>query len=242
ALSATVISPLLGGWRAVMFFYGGLALLLALPWFFIRQPAQAGGQNAAPRLSMRQAFVHVLKIRNVWLLGITILGMSGCVQGVLGYLPLHLRNTGWSATSADSALATFHLLSLICTIPIAMISDRLGTRKWVMVVTTLMMLTGVSLLGVVSGPWVWAAVVLAGMVRDGYMAVLMTNVIEIKDVGVAYAGTATGMVMFFSGIGNLVSPPVGNSLAAVSPGAPFFFWAGLLGMGMLGLLATKRNA
>jgi sugar phosphate permease len=34
--SATVLSPWLGGWRNVLYFYSGIALLLSIPWAFTR--------------------------------------------------------------------------------------------------------------------------------------------------------------------------------------------------------------
>jgi MFS family permease len=36
ALSATTLSPLLGGWRNVLLVYGFLVILLAIPWFLAR--------------------------------------------------------------------------------------------------------------------------------------------------------------------------------------------------------------
>lgn len=104
-----------------------------------------------------------------------------------------------------------------------------------------MIALGVGLLSIGGGATVWVAVIMAGMVRDGFMAVFMTSIIETEGVGVMYAGTATGMVMIFSGIGNLLAPPLGNSLAVVSPGLPFLFWAALTVLGFWGLLATNER-
>jgi MFS family permease len=198
--SATVLSPWLGGWRAVVVLYGGIAVALAIPWYFTHSAPGAAGNQAAGSggpMSIRQTLAYVARIRNVWLLGLTILGISGCVQGVLGYLPLYLRGQGWPPASADGALAAFQGISMVCVIPIALLSDRLGTRKKVLVATALMTTLGVSLLSFASGAGVWLAVCLAGMVRDGFMAVFMTAVIETEGVGVTYAGTAVGMVMVF---------------------------------------------
>ncbi len=97
------------------------------------------------------------------------------------------------------------------------------------------------LLSVADGALVWAAVSLAGMVRDGFMAVFMTMILESEGVGAAYAGTATGFVMIFSGVGNLFAPPLGNSLAGVAPGAPFVFWAGLAVLGLVALYTVKER-
>ena len=242
-LSATVLSPWLGGWRQVLYFYSGLAVLLSIPWLFIRPvPSLAEEEGLAEKQkSMRQSMVNIVQIRNVLLFGLTLLGFSGCVQGALGYLPLYLRNLGWNPAAADGALASFHTISMIFVIPIALGSDRLGSRKKVLVTAALMTITGFSLLSVAQGVLIWATILLAGIVRDGFMAVFMASVIETDGVGTALAGTATGVVMVFSSIGNLLAPPLGNSLAAFNPGFPFLFWAFLAGLGLLGLLQVKER-
>jgi hypothetical protein len=61
---------------------------------------------------------------------------------------------------------------------------------------------------------------MAGFVRDAFMAIYITMVIETDGVGSMYAGTATGLTLAISGIGNFIAPPLGNSLAVLWPGAP----------------------
>jgi MFS family permease len=190
---------------------------------------------------MHQTVLHVARIRNVWLFGLALLGISGCVQGALGYLPLYLRGLGWPEVRADGALAAFHTISLIFTIPIAFGSDRLGSRKKVLAAAGFMIVLGIGLLSFAGGLLVWVAVCTAGMVRDGFMAVFMTSIMETEGVGAAYAGTAIGVVMIFSGLGNLLAPPLGNSLAGTGAGSPFVFWAALAVLGMAGILATRER-
>lgn len=251
-LSATVLSPWLGGWRNVLILYGGIDLLMAIPWLLIRSlpshtaagPGPAAGRSSQNpggpgHTSLRSTFTYVLKIRNVWLYGLVLIGVGGCVQGVLGYIPLYLRGQGWPGPSADGALAAFHTISLLCAIPIALASDRLRSRKKVLLAASGSIILGVSLLSVVSGGWVWLAVCLAGMVRDGFMAVLMTAIIETDGVGPVYAGTAVGIVSAMGNLGSLTAPPLGNSLASLAPGLPFIFWAVLTVMGLIALLWTR---
>jgi MFS family permease len=123
---------------------------------------------------------------------------------------------------------------MIGTIPLALFSDRLGTRKPVLMVAALLVTVGVGLVAVVQGALIWPAVLLAGVVRDGYMAITMTTMMEVKGVGTRYAGTATGVLMAVMGVGAVLAPPVGNSLATISLSAPFVFWAGLALLGFAG--------
>jgi cyanate permease len=240
-VSATILSPLLGGWRHVLFFYGAVAVAISIPWTLTRPaPAEAAAGAAGARLP-RQSLSHVVRIRNVWLLSLAVLGIGGCVQGTLGYLPLYLRGLGWTEAGADGALATFHAMSMMCVIPLALSSDKLGSRRKALMATSLFTVTGVGLLSVAQGSMIWVAVILAGLVRDGFMAILMAAVIEAEGVGAAYAGTALGLVMSMSGTGNLISPPLGNSLASVAPGAPFVFWAALAVMGLVSLYLIREK-
>jgi hypothetical protein len=47
--------------------------------------------------------------------------------------------------------------------------------------------------------------------------------------------------MVFSGLGNLIAPPLGNSLAHIAPGLPFTFWAALATAGFLVLYLLKER-
>ena len=246
-VSATWLSPWLGGWRNVFLFYGALSLFLILPWSLTRAAPAGDGQaptTAAPETaSMRVSLNVVARLRSIWLLGVVLMGLSGCVQGALGYLPLYLRGAGWAPANADQALALFHTVSMVFTLPIALGSDRLGSRKRVLLIALVAIILGIGAIGIVSGPAIWAAVVVAGFVRDGFMAIFMTAVAEVEGVGPRYAGTATGLVMVFASLGNLLAPPLGNSLAGVSPGAPFLFWAALaLGALAVLTLVPERSA
>lgn len=241
-VSATVLSPLLGGWRQVMIFYGIVAMVMSIPWALSRAaPDGESAAGAGSTMSMRQALSHVARLKNVWILGLAMLGIGGCIQGALGYLPLFLRGIGWPGPRADGALATFHAMSLLMVFPIALLSDRLGSRKRFLMVATLMIATGIGSLAIVPGPLVWASVMLAGLVRDGFMAIYMTMTTELDGVGALYAGTAMGLSGTLSRVGGLVAPPLGNSLATYNLSFPFLFWAGMALMGLVCLSFVKEE-
>jgi hypothetical protein len=105
----------------------------------------------------------------------------------------------------------------------------------------LMITVGVGLLSVVDGLLVWGAVNIAGSVRDGFMAVFMTALVETEGVGTTYAGTAMGFALALSGLGRLLAPPLGNSLGDIAPALPFVFWASLAAAGLLGLCLVRER-
>jgi MFS family permease len=241
-LSATVFSPWLGGWRRVMFFYGALAVLFCIPWLLARAAPEKSpdGGEPVPSVPMRRALACVLTLKNIWLLGLTFLGIGGCQQGISGYLALYLRGIGWADGAADGAAALIFAMSLTFILPIAFLSDRLGSRKSVLLGALGVMAAGSGLLSIAGGWIVWGAVALAGMMRDGSAALVLTMAVETEGVGPAYAGTATGVVMTFFFLGNLISPPIGNKLADIAPGLPFAFWGGMAAMGIISLLMIRN--
>jgi len=242
-ISATVLSPLLGGWRDVMFLYGGISIVIGLLWLLTRNEtaqyeSSAGYANTVP---FRQALSQVIRIRGVWILGLIMMGVGGCRQGMLGYLPLYLRNIGWMPASADGALAACNASGMIGVIPITLLSDRIGSRKMILFTATLMTAIGVGLLSVAGDEMVWGSVVIAGIVREAYYAILVTMIMETDGVGVRYAGTAMGLVFTISRIGSIVSPPLGNSLAGTNLGLPFVFWAALAAIALVGFYFVKET-
>jgi ACS family glucarate transporter-like MFS transporter len=228
-LSATVLSPLLGGWRHVLFALGALAGLLGLLWLLTRRPEEGPHLQRMPALA---GLAQVVRMRSLWVMAAGALGYGGCVSAMLAYLPLYLRGIGWSGANADQTVATFHAVSLLCTIPVGVLSDRLGARRAFLLLGAGVMAAGTGTLAVAGGALIVAAVLLAGLMRDGFMTVYMTTVMETKGVGAAMTGSALGFVQMFFQLGGVFAPPLGNSLAAVAPGAPFVFWA-LLAAGAL---------
>lgn len=240
-ISATILSPLLGGWRNVLLLYGAISIGISILWLLTRSEL---GQVESPSgyagtVLFRQALSRVVRIRGVWFLGLIMLGQVACTTGMIGYLPLYLRGIGWTAASADGALAASNSASMMVAIPMALLSDKLGSRKTILLAAMLITASGVGLLSVVGGAMVWVSVIIASIARDGFMAVTITMIMETEGVGAAYAGTALGLAMTLSRVGGIISPPVGNSLAGIKPGLPFIFWAALAAVALFGFHFLK---
>ena len=229
-ISSVVLSPLLGGWRNVLFFYGTISVVIAILWSMARErpdkdDTQASQESTVP---FRQALSRVARNKTVWLFGLVLLGQVGAIQGLVGYLPWYLKEyKSWSGPQADGILAAFNLTSTIFTIPLALLSDRLGSRRAILIPAMLVTVIGIGLLSVVNGAPVWLLAIAIGIFRDGFMAVFITMIMEIKGVGAIYAGTAVGLAFTIERVGVVLAPPLGNWLANINPGLPFVFWAAL---------------
>ena len=238
-LAATVFSPIFGGWRNVLFIYGAVAILFGMFWSFSQEKAGVNGQQSNQLITLRKAIAHVMRLRNLWIICIATAGVSGCVNGMLGFLPLYLRDLGWEPAIADSTLASFHAVSMLFAIPIALLSDRVGSRRGVLMAAALLICTGTGLLGFTGGVLISVGVLMAGISRDGFMAITMTAIIEEKGIGARFAGSAIGLNMSVIGIAGVFAPPVGNWLAKFGTGLPFLFWASLVFLGFMGYLFMR---
>ena len=227
-VSATYLSPLVNGWRNVFFLYGAIGVLFIIPWALTHQlpkSMESAETDLSPR-DFRTSLLHLAKIKNIWLLGLAVMGVSGGLQGMLGYMPLYLQNIGWSVASTGRVLAAFHIASMTCVLPFTILSDKLDSRSKLLVAAALLTALGMGALVFVEQLAVWLIMILVGSTRDGFMAVFFTRVSEERGVNKAEVGMAIGFVMFFIGLGSLIAPPIGNSLenqGLVS--FPLVFWS-----------------
>jgi predicted MFS family arabinose efflux permease len=157
-ISATILSPLLDGWRNVFFLYGGLFWL-----FTVSEPRRIKSADAAKPTPLRQVFSHVVHIKAIWLIGLTWLLYNGCKQGMTGYLPLYLRDSGWAAAAADGTLSVFGAVGAIAVIPLTMLSDRISSRKIFIFASLVTATIGVGLLSVIRNEIVWILVIALGV-------------------------------------------------------------------------------
>jgi MFS family permease len=242
-ISATVLSPALGGWRNVMYLYGGISTAMGMLWFLFRKEPQDVDSLyvSLDTVPFRRAFSQLIRNKALWFIGLTLLFRAGGIMGMTGYLPLYLRDRGWPVAGADGTLAAFYGVSTVCVVPLSLLSDKLGSRKPILFAGLVVTVICFSLLPVVDGNAVWLLMVLSGVSMDSFMAICTTMLLETRGVGPEYSGMALGMVFTIAQIGSVVSPPVGNSLADINPGLPFIFWAGLSIIAVFTLALSKET-
>ena len=233
-LSATVLSPMLGGWRAVLIFLGACAIVIAFFWAIVHPPSE---RRPAKRLELRQLIGNlrfVARFRELWVIALAVFGVLGLMRGLVGYVPTYLREIGWAAVDADTAITVFFLCSLIGVVPISHLSDRLGNRRLVMAFGTTMMTIGTALMFIV-GDHFWGvmlAMALAGCCFDSFMALKGASITEVDGLEIALVGSALGFGGVLQNLGSTITPPIGNMLSTFGLNAPFLLWA------CSGLLAT----
>lgn len=241
--SAVYFSPMLGNWRRVMFLYGIPCILLGIVWILTGADRSV---NTSPDISpgdtqsLLSSFKRVIRIKQVWLLGFITFTYWGSSMGLTGYLPTYLKIIGWAPVHADNTVTVMSGFAMLGTIPVVMLSDRLRSRKGVMFVSFIIMALTVFALPFFQGMFVWILIIISGFTRTGVAALFNVMVIEIKEVGSEYSGTAIGLVSMLGMLGAFLAPPLGNSLEVYNNSYPFIFWACLAAAG-LPLFAFLKN-
>lgn len=242
-ISATYLSPLLGGWRNVLFLYGGIAAFIGVLWIILgREPRQASStERYSGVVPVRQALSKLIRIKALWFIGLTLMFRMGGIMGMTGYLPLYLRDMGWATASADGTLSTFYGVSTLCVVLLSSLSDRIGSRKLILFAGVVITIICFGLLPLVDGAVIWVLMVLSGAFMDGFMAITTTILLETEGVGPAYSGTALGIIFTIAHVGSVSSPPIGNSFASFDPGLPFVFWTCLSVLSLFTLAFVKET-
>lgn len=238
--SATILSPLVGGWRGVFVFYGLISLIFPSLLIFIIKPDHVSIKGHLNLTIIFSPLSGALKNLNIWLLGFGLFGLNSAVQSYLGYLPTYLQNIGWSLSEASGALTTFHLSSLSIAVVVAIYSKRLRESRSLTILTATIILIGVVATSLAGDAWILISVVVAGVFRDAFMAMFFTYVAEVsREIGIA-VGAALGFTMMMNGVGNVIAPPLGNSFYTFSPSAPFWVWTLMGVFGLLCLILIRK--
>lgn len=249
ALSATVLSPLFGGWEGVLFFYGVLGIVMGILWFVIYPSdeivtrAFATSQPEAKnndKLTYFQSLRHVMRSRQIWQIGLGALCFTACYRGFAGYLPIFLKESGWEPAMADRALSSFYLVSLVGVLPLSILSDRWQIKQGLMIACVAVLSIGVFSLSVTQGLLLWVGLMGAGFFFDAYMAIHQAAAQEVDGIGFAFAGITLGFIATLREIGGFLSPPIGNALATYGLNLPFVLW-GIIGL-IGALILWKRPA
>jgi len=241
--SATVFSPLLGGWRNVMLLYGIPAIALGLLWLFTgRDPDKSElPETAMSKIPFRQALTHVVRIKEVWIIGLVTLTNWGASMGFIGYLPLYLRNIGWTPVSADSAITVVNGAFAIGAIPMVLLAEKFRAIKGMSLFSICALAVTLALLPFLNSFGVWLILIFGGLGRSGLGSLINVMLLETKGVGSTYGGTAIGLASTVSMVGAFLAPPLGNSLVSINQGLPFIFWACLTAAGVPLLLLIKSK-
>jgi MFS transporter, CP family, cyanate transporter len=248
ALSATVVMPLVGSWRNVLYLYSGLCAFFGIVWILAMRgihPPVRPDVTTLPekRPSFGQSLSTVFRVKESWFLSFGNLGVVGAFIAVNGYLPTFLEKIGLSKSVGDTMTSTLFLASILGAIGIPALADRIGGTKAVLVVSSVVTAVVVALLAVANQSLFWVLVPLVGCVTQGVGSLTIVHAVQIKEIGGASAGTVLGLIGGMANVGGFLMPLAGGRLAEINELWPFLLWSlvALSGAVCFGLLKTVKR-
>lgn len=198
-----------GDWRAVLIFYGGLALAAALVWALVsHRPASremesraAAGHHATQGL----AFLELLGARPVRTVLLLAVGTFFFSHGLANWLPEILRFGGMDAATAG----LWASLPVLVGIAGSLTFPRLAVpRRRMMILAglfTAQMLAPLFIDWSAHGALV-AGLTLQGLVRGALSTILVLVLIELPDAEQGRTGAAVGLYFTAGEIGGVLGP------------------------------------
>ncbi|MCC7367757.1 MAG: MFS transporter [Chloroflexi bacterium] len=225
ASTNSLVLPALGSWQVTCAVYGSIVAGIAATWWLLardppRPAARSGGEPAA---SFREACMRVLTTRAVWL--VVIVGFTGFMinHGLRSWLPQILEFKGMSPADAGYLAAVPGVSSIAGSITTARLAAKFGRKP---VVATCLITVGASLLAVnaLSGPPLIVALAVQGFFAGGVAPILLTILMDMREVGAGAMGAAAGIYFAVGEVGGFSGPSVMGVLKDMTGG----FTAGLL--------------
>jgi len=246
ALGATFILPLVGSWRNVIFFYSAICIVLGIIWLLVMKKGKSGqaiaGTSTTEReVPFRETLATIVRVKELWLLVITNFGVVGSYIALMGYIPVYLENAGVMKITGDTISSTIFMAGIIGAIALPTLSDRIGTRKLVLI--TCAAVTGMStyLLSISGTMLFWLLIPLIGIAAMGFITLSLTMPLEMRGVGPIYGASAVGLVVAGQNVGGFLFPIIGGNLAEINQVWPFIFWAIIIFAAVIGLFLMRET-
>jgi sugar phosphate permease len=190
------------GWRAGSL--GGAVALLAIAvllWVILEEPTvqvsdkvEAG---AKPRSQVRE-YITVVRQGNVIVAALFLIGVWGSYSVAIYWVPILLiEEAHWSENAAGFAGALYPLAGVVSAVFCGLISDRLGRRKPLMLISGLGMVLAFAGAAIAVGERRFDIVALTLPIGGlfAYSGLPLGYCIAAHAVGIKSAGTATGCIM-----------------------------------------------
>ena len=229
AVTNSVVMPMVdNSWRLTFFYYGVMALVFALLWWFCAK--EVNPETEPERLNPVHVLMDLIKVKNIRIILLCGLLAFGIVHGYSAWLPKILETKGFSPTKAGFVSAVPYIAS----IPAVLIIPRtVPVQLRGKAIALLAIVAGMTVLWVVATPLSpIVGLLLFGASGPCTIPLLVLALMEAPEVASKYLGSATGVFFCVSEIGGFFGPFVVGYLVDVIGG----FLSGAIFMSILGLV------
>lgn len=174
-----------------------IAVLLLWIFFMKENPkGTQGEEKEAPAVSVKECILKLIKVRHIWVIGLAIgmvLAGSMCLST---FLPSALQSVrGFSAEAAGGLSSVITFGSLAGTILGPILCAKIGKMKPYLIVSSVITALGFGAAWLApEGIAMMLALFCTGFISSSVITLLYSVPVMLPQVGVAYAGTAGGIV------------------------------------------------
>jgi Nitrate/nitrite transporter len=214
-------TPLFSSTGRAYVFAGGMILLSGLLWVVLVRNAPEG-TIPQPTMPVTAYLGNVAGNRNIWVVSLGLMFFMGAQMSYAGFLPTGLISVyGSSPARAGLMASLFTIGSLLGSIIIPLLSDRLGLIKPIVISAALM--GAIVMYGgwVYQGSMSWSLLILGGFLLGACAPLLMAFPALLPDVGPMYAGSAGGIISTMQMLGAffipsmIIAPLAGSSFKII---------------------------
>lgn len=191
---AQLTSQLYSGYRQALLVSGCILVLGVVMWIIFGKNAPEG-VTPPPSQPVMKYIGKVVKLRNVWIIGICNACFCAALFSVSALLPQVLTSArGMESARANSITSMLNITAIIGSVLIPFLQVRLG--KYRPLLMTLMLLSAISIIPMsfVGDGGILPLVCLLGFFLSVGCAYFMAILAGLPEVGGEYLGSATGIV------------------------------------------------
>lgn len=204
SLTNSLVMPLTGyNWRLTFVYYGLFTCGAGVLWWFFSRESLS--DRAGSQVGIRDVFLALLRVRTVFILLVMALLSFSITHGFISWLPKILETSGLSATLAGYAAS----LPLAAGLPALLFIPPLISPSWrSRFIALCALLTAINVLLVVnaSGGWLIAGLISLGLTSTTLMPMMLLILMDSREVGARYMGSAGGLYFCVAEIGGFTGP------------------------------------
>jgi len=211
SLGATniLILPLVGSWRNVLLLYGIIPIIVVLLWIkFAKSSTGLDIEKTVFKENIWKSIFGLLRYRNIW--SIVMIGTTSfiVIHSLGNWLPKILETQNLTPTLAGILAASFSISRIFGSLTIPRMSYILSSRKTA--VTIILSITAVSILILPFGNENLAllCIVSIGIFIGALSPILLTILMDTREVGVKKMGAAGGLYFSFGEVGGVLGPVI----------------------------------
>ncbi|OGD52867.1 hypothetical protein A3K80_02730 [Candidatus Bathyarchaeota archaeon RBG_13_38_9] len=211
SLGATniLILPLLGSWRNVLLFYGIIPIIVVLLWIkFAKSSTGLGIETTVYKENIWKSIFGLLRYRNIW--SIVLIGTTSfmVIHSLNNWLPKILETQNLAPTLAGILAASFSIFRIFGSLGIPRMSYIWSSRKTS--VAIMLSITALSIVILPLGNEYLALLCIAsiGLFIGALSPLLLTILMDTREVGVKKMGAAGGLYFSFGEIGGVLGPVI----------------------------------